>query len=249
MTEAVQILALPGVPEVEEGADIAGLVLEAVAAAELDLRAGDVVCVAQKVVSKAEGALADLPEADDVHAARRQVAREQAVRIVADTPDVLIVETHHGFVCANAGVDGSNVPDGYVALLPEDPDASARRIATALHERAGIRVGVIVSDTFGRPWRMGQTDVAIGVAGIAPLRDERGGTDRHGRTLEVTLVAIADELAAAADLARRKADGAPFVLIRGADTEPDEDATARPLIRPADQDLFRTATPPGDAPP
>lgn len=246
MTDGIRITALPGVPEVEEGDDLASLILDAVAAAELELRAGDVICVVQKVVSKAEGALAELPEADDVHAARRQVAREHAARIVADTPDVLIVETAHGFVCANAGVDASNVPEGFVALLPDDPDASARRIATALHERTGIRVGVVVTDTFGRPWRMGQTDVAIGVAGIAPLRDERGGTDRHGRPLEVTLVAIADELAAAADLARRKADGAPFVLIRGADVEPDEDATARALIRPADEDLFRTATPPGD---
>lgn len=240
----IQITALPEVPEVDEGADLTSLILDSVAALELELRAGDVICVAQKVVSKAEGAIAPLPDADDVHAARRQVAREQAVRIVADTPDVLIVETAHGFVCANAGVDASNLPEGVVSLLPEDPDASARRIATALHERTGIRVGVVVTDTFGRPWRMGQTDVAIGVAGIAPLRDERGGTDRHGRTLDVTVVAIADELAAAADLARRKAAGAPFVLIRGADVEPDEDATARPLIRPADEDLFRTATPP-----
>lgn len=240
----IQITALPEVPEVDEGADLTSLILDSVAALELELRAGDVICVAQKVVSKAEGAIAPLPDADDVHAARRQVAREQAVRIVADTPDVLVVETAHGFVCANAGVDASNLPEGVVSLLPEDPDASARRIATALHERTGIRVGVVVTDTFGRPWRMGQTDVAIGVAGIAPLRDERGGTDRHGRTLDVTVVAIADELAAAADLARRKAAGAPFVLIRGADVEPDEDATARPLIRPADEDLFRTATPP-----
>lgn len=245
MTGRVEIVALPGVPEVEEGADLADLVLRALSAAELELGTGDVVCIAQKAVSKAEGALAPLPDADDVHAARRQVAREQATRIVADTPDVLIVETHHGFVCANAGVDASNVPDGSVALLPEDPDGTARRIATALHERTGVRTGVVITDTFGRPWRMGQTDVAIGVAGIAPLRDERGGVDRQGHTLEVTLVAVADELAGAADLVRRKAGGTPFVLIRGADVEVDERGSGRDLIRPAAEDLFRTATPPG----
>lgn len=158
---------------------------------------------------------------------------------MAETPDVLVVETAHGFVCANAGVDASNLPDGVLSLLPGDPDASARAVAEAVADRTGVRIGVVVTDTFGRPWRMGQTDVAIGVAGIAPLRDERGGTDRHGHPLEVTVAAVADELAAAADLARRKADGAPFVVVRGAPVDLDPDATARPLVRPPAEDLFR----------
>lgn len=238
----IELHALPGVPEVTEGDDLADLLLRACASAGIELRDGDVVCVAQKVVSKSEGAVVALPAGEDEHAARRRLAREQAVRTVADTEHVLIVETAHGFVCANAGVDVSNVARGYAALLPEDPDGSARRLMEAVHERAGVRIGVVVADTFGRPWRMGQTDVAIGVAGFRPLRDERGGRDRQGRTLEVTLIAIADELAGAADLARRKADGAPFVVIRGAAIEPDREATAQALIRPAELDLFRNAS-------
>ncbi|MBW3579121.1 MAG: coenzyme F420-0:L-glutamate ligase [Actinobacteria bacterium] len=235
----IEISALPDVPEVRPGDDLAALVVAACRAGAWTLADGDVLCVAQKVVSKAEGALVTLAAGEDPIDARRRIAREQAARIVAEAADVLITETEHGFVCANAGVDASNVPPGMLSLLPTDPDASARRLAAALRQRGGVEVGVVISDTFGRPWRLGQTDVAIGVAGIAPLRDERGGLDRHGRRLEVTLVAVADELAAAADLARRKAGGVPFVVIRGAAVERDRDGSARQLLRPADEDLFR----------
>ncbi len=240
----VEVIGLAGVPEVTEGDDLVALLLRACAETGVTLRDGDVVCVAQKVVSKAEGATIPVGS-DDPQQARRRVAREEAVRIVADTPHVLITETRHGFVCANSGVDASNVAEGELVLLPEDPDRSAAAIAEGVREGTGARIGVIVTDTFGRPWRMGQTDVAIGVAGLRPLRDERGGHDRHGRTLEVTVVAVADELAAAADLARRKADGTPFVLVRGAAATPGS-GTARELVRPADEDLFRNAVRDGE---
>ena len=238
----LEIVALEGVPEVQEGDDIAALVVAAYAASDLSPRGGDVVCVAQKVVSKAEGAVVAIAPDVDAHEARRRLAREHAVRVIADDDDVLIVETHHGFVCANAGIDASNASSGVLVLLPDDPDASARAIAAGVRARTGAEVGVVVTDSFGRPWRLGQTDVAIGVAGIAPLRDERGGVDRAGMRLEVTLVAVADELAAAADLVRRKASGYPFVVIRGADIDVDADASARELVRPAAEDLFPRAT-------
>jgi coenzyme F420-0:L-glutamate ligase / coenzyme F420-1:gamma-L-glutamate ligase len=243
VTRRAEIVALAGVGEIAEGADLAALIVEACAASGWTLADGDVVCVAQKAVSKAEGATVALGPDEDVEAARRRIARDEAVRVVADTDHVLIVETRHGFVCANAGVDASNVGDGRLALLPDDPDRSARAIAAGLSRAVGVDVGVIVTDTFGRPWRMGQTDVAIGVAGFTPLRDERGDTDRQGRALDVTVAAIADEIAGAADLARRKADGTPFVVVRGLEVEPDEAATARMLVRPAEEDLFRRAAP------
>lgn len=239
----VELIALPGVPEITRDTDLTDLVLEGCKRAGLALRDRDVVSIAQKAVSKAEGALVELPSGVDVASARRRLARSEALRVVAETPNVLVVETRHGFVCANAGVDASNLPPGVVSLLPADPDASARRIAEELRIRTGAAVGVVISDTFGRPWRMGQTDVAIGVAGIAPLRDERGELDRFGRSLEVTVVAVADELAAAADIARRKANGVPFVVIRGGEVAPDQDGSARPLVRPAAEDLFRWGQP------
>lgn len=233
----IEVIPLRGVPEVTAGDDLAALVVDACGATGVALRDGDVVCAAQKVVSKSEGRLRPLPPGDP-HEARRAVARDQAVRVVADSPTVLVVETRHGLVCANAGVDASNLPVGTVALLPDDPDASAARLRAGLASRAGVDVGVVVTDTFGRPWRRGQTDVAIGCAGITPLRDERGATDRSGRVLDVTVVALADELAAAADLARGgKADGTPFVLVRGARVA--GDGSGRDLVRPPDEDLFR----------
>lgn len=247
MTRRTELVALGGVGEIVEGDDLAALIADACAASDFELADGDVVCVAQKAVSKAEGALVRVRAGEDEDAARRRIAREQAVRVVADTGRVLIVETRHGFVCANAGVDASNVAERTVTLLPDDPDGSARRIADGLRAATDAEVGVVVTDTFGRPWRMGQTDVAIGVAGIAPLRDERGGRDRSGRRLEVTVVAVADELAAAADLVRRKADGVPFVVVRGAAVETDPHGRAAELVRPAHEDLFRRAC--RDAPP
>lgn len=235
-----EVVALPTDVRVGPGDDLAALLVAAAASAGVALRDGDVVCVASKVVSKAEGAAAALPAADDVHTARRMLALGEARRIVAETPWVLVVETRQGFVCANAGIDTSNVADGAL-LLPEDPDGSATRLRTAIRERAGADVGVVVTDTFGRPWRMGQTDVALGAAGVVVLRDDRGTADLEGRELEVTMIAIGDELAGAADLARRKADGAAFVLVRGLAVA--GDGTGHDLVRPAEQDVFRHGGP------
>ena len=237
----LEIVPLPCDREVEEGDDLAALVMQACEDAGVRLADGDVLCVAQKVVSKAEGAVIDAPPGDDVHEVRRRIAAEQAVRVVADAPWVLVVETRHGLVCANAGVDASNLPDGRLALLPEDPDRSAATLRASLQEAARVRLGVLVTDTFGRPWRLGQTEVAIGASGVQVIRDERGDVDRFGHELEVTEAAVADELAGAADLVRRKADGTPFVLIRGAEVA--GEATARDLVRPSDEDLFRVAGP------
>ncbi|MGH8904060.1 MAG: coenzyme F420-0:L-glutamate ligase [Egibacteraceae bacterium] len=229
----IEIFGVQGLPEVVPGDDIAALI-----AAAADLRDGDIVVIAQKVVSKAEGALAEVEPGEDRAAARRRLARLEAVGVVADAPSALIVRTVNGLVCANAGIDASNVPSGQLTLLPRDPDASAKRLRARLAELADVRVAVIVADTFGRPWRLGQTDVAIGAAGLRPIRDERGGLDRQGQQLEVTEVAVADELAAAADLVRRKADGVPVVVVRGADFEPDDTAGAHLLVRPIESDLF-----------
>nr|MDQ3343305.1 coenzyme F420-0:L-glutamate ligase [Actinomycetota bacterium] len=176
----IQILPVRGLPEVAEGDDLGFLI-----AAAATLRDGDVVVVAQKIVSKAEGAVVPIPPGADLAATRRRLAGEQATRVVVDAPWALVVQTHHGLVCANAGIDGSNTPEGTLVLLPVDPDASARGLRARLRERTGADVAVVISDTFGRPWRNGQTDVAIGVAGLSPIRDERGGSDRHGRRLEV----------------------------------------------------------------
>ncbi len=230
----ITLLGVAGLPEVRPGDDLAGLIAGAVA-----LEPGDVLVVAQKIVSKAEGALVRLPAGEDREAARRRMTYEQAVRVVVEAPWTVVVETRHGLVCANAGIDASNVDGGWLALLPADPDASARVLRAALEERtAAAPLGVVVADTFGRPWRVGQTDVAIGVAGLPPIRDERGGVDRSGATLTVTEVALADEVAGAADLVRRKADGVPVVVVRGLAWTPDDGAAATSLQRPPALDLF-----------
>ena len=240
MTGRCEVVALPTPHRFVAGDDVAAVLLEAVAAAGTVLADGDVVTVASKVVALAEGRLVDLPEGDP-QAARRQLARSQAAQVVADAPwrasAVTITRSRLGHVAANDGIDASNVPPGQALLLPEDPDATAAAIRDAVRERAGVDVGVLVTDTFGRPWRLGQTDVALGAAGVAVLRDERGGTDLDGRPLEVTVAAVADELAGAADLVRGKADGAPFVLVRGAGVA--GEGTGQDLVRPADEDLFR----------
>jgi coenzyme F420-0:L-glutamate ligase / coenzyme F420-1:gamma-L-glutamate ligase len=235
----LEVFGIAGLPEVAAGDDLAALIADALATDATELRDGDVVVVAQKVVSKAEGAIVPLSPGEDVAAARRRLAVQQARRVVVDAPFTVVVETAHGLVCAHGGIDASNVPEGFLLLLPADPDASARRIRAGLLERTGATVAVLVSDTFGRAWRMGQTDVAIGVAGIGPIRDERGMTDREGRVLDVTEAAIADELAGAADLVRRKGDGLPVVVVRGLRYDVDESAGAALLVRPSEQDLFR----------
>lgn len=243
-----EVIPVPMDAEVEEGADLAALVVAALDRAGLELEDGDVLCVASKVVAKAEGAWIDLLGADHddpdaLRVARRNAARERAARIVADTPQVLITQTPHGFVCANGGIDASNVPDGRGLDLPDDPDASATDLRTRLRDATGIDVGVVVTDTFGRPWREGQVDVALGVAGMAAVRDERGNHDRQGHPLEVTVVALADQVASAADLARTKADGTPVVLVRGLGSAVSGDGTGQDLVRAPDLDLFRWGGP------
>ena len=251
-----RVWALPGMPEVRPGDDLAKLIADAATSNGLPgLAYGDVLIVTSKIVSKAEGRVL---RADD----REAAIDAETVRTVARRGPARIVETRHGFVMAAAGVDASNTPAGTVLLLPEDPDASARRIRTGVRQLLGVDVGVLVTDTFGRPWREGQTDVAIGAAGVRVLDDLRGGRDSHGNPLEVTMTAIGDELAAAGELVKGKADGLPVAVLRGlpqhtfadpdnvvGDVEADaggEDPTlfegARALVRPASKDMFRLGT-------
>jgi len=209
------IIPVHGVPEVRPDDALAPLLADAAAAQDTPLLDGDCLVVTQKIVSKAEGRLVEL-DPDDI-AARHRLVESESVRIVRRRGDLVISETKHGFICANAGIDLSNVARGQAALLPDDPDRSARRIRDGIAGKAGIDVGVIVSDTFGRTWRRGVTDVAIGSAGLVPVLDLRGTTDSYGRELQVTEVAVVDELAAAADLVMGKATGIPVAVIRGAD--------------------------------
>lgn len=232
----VEVVALPTEHRFRPGDDLAAALLEAASAAGVALRDGDVVCVASKVVSLVEGQLVPLPAVDEPKDARRAVAREHAAEIVAESPWVLVTRTKHGFVAANGGVDASNLGVDEALLLPDDADASAADLRNAIAERDGTDIGVVVTDTFGRPWRLGQTDVALGVAGTAAIRDERGATDLHGRPLEVTEAAVADEVAGAADLVRTKASGTPFVLVRGLPRG--EEGVGADLVRPLEQDLF-----------
>ncbi len=229
----LEILAVEGLPEVHPGDRLAPLL-----AACADLRDGDVVVVTQKVVSKAEGRMVAVDPADP--AAYRAVIEAESVRVLRRRGDLVIAETESGFVCANAGVDRSNVPDGFVTVLPVDPDRSARRIRDGLRAAPGVDVGVIVSDTFGRTWRRGVTDVAIGCAGIAAVVDLRGTSDALGRPLDVTEVAVADELAAAAELVMGKATGVPAAVVRGVDPSWFRTSSVRAeIVRPPAEDLFR----------
>jgi coenzyme F420-0:L-glutamate ligase/coenzyme F420-1:gamma-L-glutamate ligase len=234
----LRIIPVPGVPEVRPGDDLGGMIAEAATAAEAGLLDGDVVVVTQKVVSKAENQLVPVDPADpDSH---RPVAERESVRILRRRGMLIISETKHGFVCANAGVDRSNVDDGYVALLPEDSDRSARRIRDRIRAVAGVEVGVIVSDTFGRPWRRGLVDVAIGSAGVAPILDLRGTEDDRGHELQVTEVCLVDELAAAAELVMGKATGIAAAIVRGVDPSWLRAGSVREeLIRSPQEDLFR----------
>ena len=235
MTAELRVVPVPGLPEVRPGDDLAGMVAAACEAA-IGLRDGDVVVVTQKVVSKAEGRLVDI----DPETGHRPIIEAESVRILRRRGDLIIAETEHGFVCANAGVDLSNVEAGQAALLPEDPDRSARRIRDALTHRFGVEVAVIVSDTFGRPWRRGVTDVAIGVAGLRPVIDLRGTADALGRELQVTEVAVADELAAAAELVMGKSTGIAVAVLRGVDPAwLGDGSVVDDLVRRPDEDLFR----------
>jgi coenzyme F420-0:L-glutamate ligase/coenzyme F420-1:gamma-L-glutamate ligase len=240
----ISILPVPGLPEIREGDDVGALI-----AAAAELEDGDVIVVAQKAVSKAEGRVVRL---DDVEASDRalelagpgsdprklEVILRETKRIVRSRGSLVIAETQHGFVCASAGVDASNAPEaGTLVLLPIDSDASARGIRASILERTRRNVGVIVSDSFGRPFRKGTTDVAIGVAGLEPLIDLRGTVDRAGYLLRTSQVALADEIAGAADLVRGKADGIAAVIVRGAPVS--GDGTAAELVIPSERDLFR----------
>lgn len=234
MPDRLTVWAVHGIPEVRPGDDLAGLI----AASEPDLADGDVVVVTQKVVSKAEGKLERI-DPDDPRGHKALVERE-SVRVLRRRGDLVISETKHGFVCANAGIDLSNVDEGWAALLPDDPDRSARRLRDGIFGRTGITVAVIVSDTFGRTWRRGLTDVAIGCAGIAAVLDLRGTEDDRGRELQVTEVAIVDELAGAADLVMGKAKGAAAAVVRGVDPAWLRQGEVRAeIVRDPAEDLFR----------
>jgi len=233
----IELVPLPGLPEIQPGIVLAPLLVEAATAAGHPLRSGDCLVVTQKVVSKAEGRLVPLDAGDPD--ARRRLVESESVRILRRRGDLIISETRHGFVCANAGVDLSNVDDGWAALLPVDADRSARRIRDGIRAAAGVEVAVVISDTFGRPWRHGLVDVAIGVAGLAAVVDLRGSEDDRGRALQVTEVAVADEVASAAELVMGKAKGIPAALVRGLDAAWLRDSSVGELIRPPGDDLFR----------
>ena len=232
----IQIHPVGGIPEVRPEDDIVAAIQEGLKSTELDLEDGDVVVVTHKIVSKAEGAIVQVdPDDPDAH---RKVAAAEAVSVLRRRGDLIIAETKHGFICANAGVDRSNMPPGQAALLPHQPDKSAHRIRVRLEESTGRRLAVVVTDTFGRPWRRGLTDVAIGISGVPAIVDHRGKPDAHGRVMEVTEVAVADEIAAAADLVMGKADQVPVAVVRGLRfSEPP--GRGADLVRPPAEDLFR----------
>ena len=237
MTAPLSIIPIAGIGEIRPGDELAELIADAARAQGTPLADGDCVVVTQKIVSKAEGRLVPIDPLD--RDARRRLVESESVRIVRVRGDLIISETAHGFVCANAGVDLSNVESGYAALLPVDADRSAKHVCDALHARAGVDVAVIVSDTFGRPWRQGLSDVAIGVCGITAVVDLRGASDALGRELMVTEVAIADEIASAAELVMGKSANVPVAIVRGLDASWFGTGSVRQLVRPPQDDLFR----------
>ena len=246
----LRLLRIPGIPEIRKGDDLPGLIAAAARKGGLRLEDGDVLVVAQKIVSKAEGRVVSLetvsPSAKAQELATQLKKDARAVELVLResrrilrSERVLIAETHHGFVCANSGIDHSNVPgEDVVTLLPRHPDGSAEKLAAALRKKTGKRVAVIISDTFGRPWRLGLTNVAVGASGLPVLVDLRGTHDREGKPLTATVLAVADELAAAGGLLMGKSEGTPVVLIRGYRYKPASGRAAQ-IIRPAEEDLFR----------
>jgi coenzyme F420-0:L-glutamate ligase / coenzyme F420-1:gamma-L-glutamate ligase len=247
---SISLFVIPGLPEIRKGQNLAKLIAQAVRREKIGLAEGDILVVAQKIVSKAEGRvvrLSTVRPSQEARALARKLPNDPRLievilgetRRIVRSERVLIVETRHGLVCANAGVDHSNVKGSdIVTLLPKNPDRSARRLAAALRRESDKRLAVIISDTFGRPWRLGLTNVAIGASGVPALLDLRGARDRHGKLLRATVLAVADELAAAAGLLMRKSAGTPIVVIRGYRYRPVEAPAAR-IIRPAKDDLFR----------
>ena len=245
------VIGITGIPEVAPGMDLAQLILEAAEAQGTPAQDNDILVVTQKIVSKAEGQLVDLATVTPSALAEQwasdydrdprmiEVALRDSRRISRMDRGVLVTETRHGFYCINSGVDASNVQgEEMVSLLPEDPDASAQRIRDTVQQRAGLQVAVIITDTWGRPWRDGLTNVAIGVAGMAALKDYRETPDVYGYELHATVIAVVDEMAAAAELVMGKVDQIPVALVRGYSYEPAE-GTIRNLIRPPDRDIFR----------
>ena len=230
--------SVEGIGEITPGMQLGDVIADACAnEPNGPLRDNDVLVVTQKIVSKAENRLVEIDPNDPL--SHKKLVEEEAVRIVRRRGDLIITETKHGFVCANSGIDLSNVERGYAALLPLDSDRSARRIRDIIRARLGVNVGIIVSDTFGRPWRKGLTDVAIGVAGIAGVVDLRGTEDALGRVMQVTEVAVADELASAAELVMGKSTGVPVAVIRGIDPSWLRDSSMDELVRHPSEDLFR----------
>lgn len=251
MPDELRVIPLPGMPEISPGDDLARLIGDAIEQRGAGLEDGDVLVVAQKVVSKAEGALVRLSEVVpstlaetfaalyDKDARHVEVVLREARRVVRMERGVLIVETRHGFVCANAGVDTSNVEgEDVLSLLPVDADASARGLRAALEQRFGVRLAVVISDTFGRPWREGQTNIAIGVAGMQPLHSYVGQPDDYGYEMRVTALCVADEIAGAAELVQGKVARVPVAIVRGAEYQPGE-GTSGEIVRPPERDLFR----------
>jgi coenzyme F420-0:L-glutamate ligase/coenzyme F420-1:gamma-L-glutamate ligase len=247
----LRIIGLEGFPEVRPGDDLAGLILDAAERMPVPFEDGDILVVTQKVVSKAEGRIVDLDDVEPCPFALQvagqwekdarvvEVVLRESARIVRMGHGVMVCETKHGFVCANAGVDASNVEKlGTVSLLPVDPDASAEALRVRIEEAAGVSLAVIITDTFGRPWREGHVNFAIGVAGMLPIRDYAGTIDPAGYELRVTQIAVADELASAAELAHGKLDRLPVAVVRGFEY-PRGSGTARDLVRDAEKDLFR----------
>ncbi len=246
----VRMFRIPGLPEIRKGEDLAKVIVSAARKAGLYFEEGDILVVAQKIVSKAEGSvvsLATVKPSEKAQAVATQLKKDpRAIEValresrrILRSERVLITETHHGFVCANAGVDHSNVPgDDMVTLLPRDPDRSAEKLAAEMRKNTGKRVAVIISDTFGRPWRLGLANVAIGASGLPVLLDLRGTRDREGKLLTATVLAVADELAAAAGLLMGKSQGTPAVLVRGYRFKPASEKAAS-IVRPASEDLFR----------
>jgi coenzyme F420-0:L-glutamate ligase/coenzyme F420-1:gamma-L-glutamate ligase len=248
---SIEIFGVPGLPEIAPGTDLAAAIFDAASAAGRPLASGDILVVTSKIVSKAEGRVVDLATVEVSPFARQYAERwekdpavvelvlREARRIVRQVGPVLITETRHGFVCANSGVDqSSSGGHGRAVLLPEDPDASARRIRAGLRER-GVDVAVIISDTFGRPWREGQTDVAIGIAGMHPITSYIGQVDPHGHEFRVQALCTADEIAGAAELVKGNLSRVPAAVVRGLPWERDEQATMQLIIRESERDLFR----------
>lgn len=252
MPPEVRVIGVEGMPELQQGDDLAGLMMDAAQAQGTPIEAGDILVVTQKVISKVEGKVVNIndveasPLAITITEGHRRDPRHtelilrESKRIVRMDRGVIIAETKHGFYCANAGIDASNIPgNDTVALLPDDSDASARGIRQAVKDRLGVTVAVIVSDTFGRPWRNGAADVAIGIAGMDPIHSYVGQMDSHGHEMFTTEIAVADELAAAGELVGGKVAGVPVSIIRGYDYVAKEDASIQGILRGSDKDLFR----------